>query len=260
MKLKLDDKGAVVVQDGKPVYVHDDGKEVAFDAPATVATIGRLNAEAKGHRERAEGAEAKLKLFEGLDDPEAARKALSVVKNLDDKKLVDAGEVDRVKSEAIKAVEEKYKPYVSKAEKAERQLLDLMIGGSFKGSKFATEKFAAKGQAGADIAQALFGGRFKVESDRVVGYHATGDKIFSRARPGELADFDEALEMIVEAYPHKDQILAGSGSSGSGAGGASGGGGGGKKSLTRAQFAQLTPAEQMAHSKAVGEGKAELVD
>lgn len=27
MKLKLDDQGHVVVQDGKPVYVHDDGKE-----------------------------------------------------------------------------------------------------------------------------------------------------------------------------------------------------------------------------------------
>lgn len=32
MKLKLDENGYVVVQDGKPVYVHDDGKEVAFDA------------------------------------------------------------------------------------------------------------------------------------------------------------------------------------------------------------------------------------
>ena len=29
MKLKLDENGHVVVQDGKPVYVHDDGKEVA---------------------------------------------------------------------------------------------------------------------------------------------------------------------------------------------------------------------------------------
>ena len=41
MKLKLDDKGAVVVQDGKPVYVTDDGKEIAFDAPATHATPSR---------------------------------------------------------------------------------------------------------------------------------------------------------------------------------------------------------------------------
>ena len=62
MKLKLDDKGNVVLQDGKPVYVHDDGKEVAFDAPTTVATISRLNGEARTNRERAEAAEAKVSL------------------------------------------------------------------------------------------------------------------------------------------------------------------------------------------------------
>ena len=50
MKLKLDEQGHVVLQDGKPVYIHDDGKEVAFDAPATVATITRLNGEAKVQR------------------------------------------------------------------------------------------------------------------------------------------------------------------------------------------------------------------
>jgi hypothetical protein len=42
MKLKLDDKGQVVVQDGKPVYVADDGKEIVFDYPATLQTISRL--------------------------------------------------------------------------------------------------------------------------------------------------------------------------------------------------------------------------
>lgn len=47
MKLKLDENGYVVVQDGKPVYVHDDGKEVAFDAPQTVQKISTLNGEAK---------------------------------------------------------------------------------------------------------------------------------------------------------------------------------------------------------------------
>lgn len=64
MKLKLDEQGHAVLQDGKPVYVHDDGKEVAFDAPATVATITRLNGEAKVHREGKEAAEKALKAFE----------------------------------------------------------------------------------------------------------------------------------------------------------------------------------------------------
>lgn len=39
MKLKLDANGNVVLQDGKPVYILDDGREVAHDAAATVAKI-----------------------------------------------------------------------------------------------------------------------------------------------------------------------------------------------------------------------------
>ena len=66
MKLKLDENGNVVVQDGKPVYVYDDGKEVAYDVPAAVAKISSLNAEAKQHREAKEAAEAKLKAFDVL--------------------------------------------------------------------------------------------------------------------------------------------------------------------------------------------------
>ena len=57
MKLKFDEQGHVVVQDGKPVYVHDDGKEVPFDAPQALAKIGSLNAEAKQHREAKDAAE-----------------------------------------------------------------------------------------------------------------------------------------------------------------------------------------------------------
>lgn len=65
MKLKLDEQGHVVVQDGKPVYTHDDGKDVAFDAPSAVSKITALNAEAKGHREAKEAAETRAKAFEG---------------------------------------------------------------------------------------------------------------------------------------------------------------------------------------------------
>lgn len=44
-----------------------------------------------------------------------------------------------------------------------------------------------------------------------------GNPIYSRKNPGELADFDEALEIIISQYPHKDSILRGSGASGAGA-------------------------------------------
>ncbi|HEJ3129468.1 TPA: hypothetical protein SL290_006283, partial [Pseudomonas aeruginosa] len=47
-------------------------------------------------------------------------------------------------------------------------------------------------------------------------YDAHGNKLYSKARPGEAADFDEALEILVDQYPYRDQILKGSGHSGGG--------------------------------------------
>lgn len=52
MQLKTDENGNVVVQDGKPVYMYDDGQEIAFDAMQNMAKISQLNAEAKQHREK----------------------------------------------------------------------------------------------------------------------------------------------------------------------------------------------------------------
>lgn len=217
MKLKVDGNGNAVLQDGKPVYIHDDGKEVAIDVPATISKIGALNKEAQGHRERAEKAEKELKSFEGISDPDAARKALKTVENLDHKKLVDAGDVEKVKSEAIKAVRQEYDPIVKERDGLKIQLETHLVGGAFSRSKFISERFAAEGPAGVEIAQALFGSRLKVEDGKVVGYDAQGNKLYSRSRPGELADAEEAIELLVDAYPYKDTILKSSGASGSGA-------------------------------------------
>ena len=203
MKLKLDENGHVVVQEGKPVYVHDDGKEVVFDAPGTVSTITRLNAEAKSHRERAETAEKTLKGFDGIADPAAARNALDVVSKLDQKKLVDAGEIDTVRNEISKAFQTQLDEANGKAQTYEQQLYAEKIGGSFARSKYIADKLAVP----VDMVQATFGQNLKIEEGKVVAYDTQGQKIFSRARPGELADFDEAIETLVSQYPHRDHIL-----------------------------------------------------
>ncbi|MER0133114.1 hypothetical protein KD913_25385 [Klebsiella pneumoniae] len=49
---------AEVDANGLPVYVHDDGKEIGFDAVQAVGKISSLNGEAKSHREAKEAAEA----------------------------------------------------------------------------------------------------------------------------------------------------------------------------------------------------------
>ena len=239
MKLKLNDDGFAVVQDGKPVYVNDDGKEIAFDVAGTVATISRLNGEAKTHRERAEAAEKTAKAFEGITDADAARKALATVANLDAKKLVDAGEVDKIRAEAIKAVEDKYSPVVAERDSLLKSLVDEKVGGSFARSKMIADKLAIP----ADLVQARFGDAFKVEGSDVVAYDKSGNKLFSRSNPGEVAKFDEALEILIDQYPYRDSILKSTGASGGGATGGSGGGSGGK-TLTRAAYDALDPIAQ----------------
>ena len=247
MKLKLDENGHVVVQDGKPVYVHDDGKEVAFDAPQTVATITRLNGEAKTHREAKEQFEAQVKAFEGLD-PVKVKEALGIVQNLDAKKLVDAGEVDKVKAEITDALKKTYEPQIqqltTERDAVQQQLHSELIGGGFARSKYIQDNIAVP----ADMIQAQFGKNFQIENGKVVAVGADGQKIYSRTRPGEVADFDEALESLVGGYQHKDSILKG----GQGSGGGFQGGGGNKsgpKSLAECK----TKDEKIAYMKQVGE-------
>jgi hypothetical protein len=252
MPFKFDANGAIVLQEVNgqklPVFVHADGKEAPFDGDATISTISRLNGEAKTHREGKEAAEAALKPFKdaGLTDAAAAAKALATVKNLDDKKLVDAGEVEKVKAEAIKSVRAEFEPIVAERDKLKADLYGEKIGGAFARSKFISEKVAVP----ADMLQATFGSRFKVENGKTIALDANGQTIFSRTRHGEPADFEEALEIMVDTYPHKASILKGSGASGSGASsGSNPPGAGGKKTLTREQFDKLDPAARAAAAR-----------
>jgi hypothetical protein len=255
MKLKTKEIDGVIyaeVQDGRPVYEGDDGKAIAFDAPGTVATISRLNAEAKGHRTAKEAAEAALKGFEGISDPAAAMKALEVVSSLDQKKLIDAGQVEKVKAEIARSYEEKLAAAEKRAADIEGALYSEKIGGSFARSKFIADRVAIP----ADFVQAKFGDSFKIEDGKVVAYGPDGNKIFSRSKPGELPDFDEALEILVNSHPTRDHILRGDIKGGGGAQ-QGGQGQGGSRIMTRAELAQLSPNEQM---KAATDPAVTLVD
>jgi hypothetical protein len=202
------------VQDGKPVYT-DNGADVPFD----IGGVTALRGEAMRHRQDKEKAEKALKAFEGISDPTAAIAALETVSKIDHKKLIDTGEVDRVKADITKAFEAKLSDAETRASKAEEQLYAEKIGGAFARSKVIADKFAIP----ADLVQARFGQHFKVEDGKTVAYDANGGRIHGRANPAEPADFEEALEIIVSGYPYKDHILKGTVGAG---GGAPPGGGG----------------------------------
>lgn len=256
MPFKFDDKGAIVLQDKLPVFIYADGREAPFDGDHTVATISRLGGEAKSHREAKEAAEGKLKAFEGIEDAEAAKKALETVKNLDAGQLKTAAQVQEIKdaaaasakqavADATRAAEAREKALTEQNAKLTQDLNSRIVGGAFTGSKFIGENLAIP----ADIAQKFFGDRFKVENGKLVPLDTNGNPIFSATKHGEHADFEEAISVMVNSYANKDLILKAKGSGG-GAGGSGGSGGtGGKKTMTRAQFGALDPAAQAAAVK-----------
>lgn len=188
---------------GMPIYTHEDGNDIPFDAVGTVATISRLNGEAKQHREGKQAAELKLRAYAGISDPEAAIRALDTMSKVDQKKLIDAGEVDRVRDEIGKAFQSQLSEANERTAALEHQLYSEKIGGSFARSKFISDRLAIP----ADMVQASFGKNFKIEDGGIVPYDSHGQKIYSRSRPGEVADFDEGLELMIDNYAYKDNIL-----------------------------------------------------
>lgn len=81
----------------------------------------------------------------------------------------------------------------------------------FETSKFVTERLSVP----VDLALATFGSSFKVEDGRFVAHDQHGMKLYSYTRPGEAADFDEAMERLVSQYPDKEKILRPAGDPGS---------------------------------------------
>lgn len=246
MQLKKDAEGHVVLQNDLPVYVHDDGKEAPFDAKATLATVVSLRTEAKNHRLAKEAAEEKLSAFAGIDDPAKALDALTKIANLDTKKLVDAGQVDSAVAAAIKPFQDKLSEAEKRAQTLESQLYGEVIGGAFARSKYLAEKTVLP----PDLAQAAFGKNFKYEDGKVRAYDNDGNPVFSRTKGGQHAEVDEALEILIDAYPRKDSILKADNGSGSGARNDGGGNRGTQKQVTRAEFDSKNPAEKQALMKA----------
>lgn len=236
--------------DGNPIMVGSDGAERSLG----LDTVSRLNGEAKSHRERAEAAEKALRPFEGLDAT-AARKALDTVSKLDQKQLIDAGEVDRVRSEISKNFETQISDLTKRAETAESNITGMRVKSAFESSKYIKDQIAVP----ADMMRSTFASSFKDENGTLVPYGADGNKLFSKKRAGEVADFDEALEILVGGYAYRDNILKGGNHNGSGNNG-NGGNGGGTRTVRRADFDAMEPAQKASTAAAAGRGELSIAD
>jgi len=226
MKLKLDENGNVVVKDGMPIYVDSEGKDIVHDAPKLLFKVTSLTEEKDRHFEKANGLQKTLDLFKGID-PEKAKEALSVVEKLDGKKMIEAGEFDKLKDQmqeiSAQKLDELKQSYETKLGETEAinstqqsTIEHLMITNNFAQSPWFSGP-TPKTVLAPDLAANLFKPYFKVEGAgqdiKMVGY-LDGEKIPSRKNVGEPADFDEAISTIIERHPGKDRFLASQGGTG----------------------------------------------
>lgn len=237
MKLKLDANGNAVLKDGQPVYVKEDGTEITVNGAELFTKVNELTSQVNNLTTKGSEYEQNLKQFEGLD-PAQAREALKKLSEYEAKGGAPDEKFEALKEQLIKQMEDKYAPIVAERDKFQADLVEQILGGAFQGSKFLKEKVAVP----VDMVRSTFGSRFKVEDGRVVALDEKGNKVLSRAKAGEFADFDEAIGDMINSYTYKDQILKGSQSQGGGFNGAAGGQGGGGASMTRESFDSLAPA------------------
>ena len=250
--------------DGNPVVFDDDKedeKPFELNAIHLFTKIPELQAEAKQHREAKEKAEAviisfgdvkpdelteKLKKLEtyGDLDPKKAKEALALVANLGNVDQENAIQIEKVKAGVAESYESKIKGIDSSWEqkvnalqntldRKDASIRNLLIKGAFDRSDFIKERTVLT----PDIAYDSFGKFFSVEEDdsglHVFALDPKGDKIFSKARPGDYAKPEEAIELIINNYPQRDSILRTT------SGGAGSGGNSGMGATKRARAAEL---------------------
>lgn len=248
------------MEDDKAAFVTADGTETAFDADAATARIAALNAESAGRRVELNDAKKKLEAFKDIPDPSKAIEAMKTVENLGAGELKTAAQVAEIREAAKKAAEqqvadaqrqaaEDLKKERERADTLELTLNKEMVGGVFDRSTFVKEKLSIP----PDIAKNFFGGNMRVEDGKIVAYDANGSKIYSKKRPGEVATADEAIEILVDAYPNKASIIKGPGG---GSGGGNGGGGDDKRygGLSKAEYDKLSPVQRLNISRGVSPG------
>lgn len=242
LKLNPETKQPIIEDDGRIIYVDSDGKELGLNPPAMYSKISDLGKENQKHRLKADELKQKLEQFNGIEDltkwKEKADEALKTVENFNDKEWLKADKVDKLKADITSAYEEKIKQLSeiysgketelqTKIDEKSNQIRKLLISKYFAMSQY----FSGGGDKSktilpSNIAEDHFGKHFKIENGPdglpvVRAFYQNGEPVLSRQNPGEPAEFEEAIGLIIDKYPGKESILR-SGSQGSGSTGGTG--------------------------------------
>lgn len=250
MPWKMKDN-VIVVDNGNPVWIADDGKEAPINGGEVLGKIVQLSGEAKQHRTEKEAAQLALKPFEGLD-PAAARDAIDKVAKIDQGQLIAAGKVDEVKNAITAQFKAQNDQLAAENEKLKTNLKTTAIEAAFGSVK---DKFLVS----PGTLRSMFGDRFDLDaSGKIVAKDSAGNVMKSAKKFGEDMDFEEAFTSIIDQHPDKNAIMRGANHNGTG--GTGGGGSGEKRRVTRSEEKALPIPEKVKLMESVRKGEAELVD
>jgi len=240
MKLDEKTKAPVITEDHKIIYYDDqdpEKKDLPLDPAGMYAKIGDLGKQNKVDRDKYRVLRDTFKIFDGIEEisewKENADKALVTVENFNDKDWMKADKVDKLKADMKESYDTKLaakdtiltdtlKGHVGVLALKDGHIRKLMVSNKFASSPyFIGEK--KKTILPPDIGESYFGKHFKVEEidgeSLLRAYDATGEPLISKVNPGEPAEFEEAMGLILDAYPNKDTILAAPGGGSGGQGG-----------------------------------------
>lgn len=238
MQLETDASGVPVLQDGKPVVIYDDGRKAPLDFVHLIGQVKRVSDERDTYRNEAEKAKDAARIFDGV-----TAEQIAAARKIDTKQLIEAGKMDEAVAtrlaEAKAAWDKREAELASKLQESEGRIYGLQVSQRFKSTKALEDTFLDP-----ETAEKNWAKHFKVEGDRVVGYYADGRIIYSASKPGEPADFDEALSILKGLHPYRDKWTKSANATGSGAPGSNGTGAGGR-TMRRAEFFALPAKEQM---------------
>lgn len=232
LKLKFDDNGNVALNENDyPVWINQDGDEVVFDVAKLYNDKTKANAESASRRHEIQEMKQKMQdlqvKYEGIEDPDAAKKAIETLQNIDDKKLMDTEGVESVKrqmKEAFQAdLEKQRKEWEDKLtdtsqtlDKKSEQIRTLLIKNAFDSSNYLRNETLLHPEVAHEYFKRFFEVREVSGQPIAVGKFPTGEEIISKRNPGELATTEEAIEILVEKSPLRDSILKGKVQAGSG--------------------------------------------
>ena len=198
MKPKFNEQKQIVVSpEGLPVFVNDKGEEIALDADRLFGKVTELNAECKRWRESKEILEAQVKQLQ-----EAPKKNEKPSEDIDGL---------RKQMAEMKASYEKDTANLAAQLNKEVVFGQFARSGLFNGTD-------AKTVLKPEVAYKLFGDRFAVKNGQVVALEKTGSEMYSRKDVTSVANFEEALDVIMDEMGVKNDITRVSLGSGSGGG------------------------------------------